>query len=162
MSNASMTQVFLGLGSNLDPEINIPLGVERLRQRYSVLKQSPSYRSPAMGFKGPDFINLVLLIECEQSLPELIQELKKLEIEFGRTPDAVKFSSRYLDIDVLLYGDLSGEHGGIQLPRSDVRRCAYVLRPLLDIYPDARDPVSGDFLSSWWPALAQQPLQRIE
>lgn len=157
-----MTQVYLGLGSNLNPTTNIPLGIERLRQRYQVLKQSPSYRSPAMGFDGPDFINLVLLIECEQSLPELIQELKKLEVEFGRTADAVKFSSRFLDIDVLLYGDLTGEHGGIQLPRSDIRRCAYVLRPLLDIYPDARDPDSGELLSSWWPALAQQPLQRIE
>lgn len=138
-----MTRVYLGIGSNIDPEQNIPAGIEQLSAEVEVLRLSPCYRSPAVGFDGPEFINLVAEVETALSVAELNQSLKQIETSFGREADAIKYSSRALDIDILLYGDLSGKHGGIELPRPDVREFAFVLRPLLDLIPEGICPQSG-------------------
>ena len=153
-----MTRVYLGLGSNIEPEHNLALGIARLSALYPVQTISPWYRSPAMGFDGPDFINLALMLECDDDIAGLSAVLKQLEAEFGRLPDAVKYSSRALDIDILLFGDCVGELAGLQLPRADIRTCAFVLRPLLDIYPNGVDPQTGSPLADYWPVLAEQPL----
>ena len=153
-----MTKVYLGLGSNIEPEHNLAAGIARLTQTYKVECISPWYRSPAMGFDGPDFINLALMLECDDDPETLSVFLKQLEAEFGRAPDAVKYSSRALDIDILLFGNCVGEIAGLQLPRADIRTCAFVLRPLLDIHPHGIDPQTGEPLADYWPALAEQPL----
>ena len=157
-----MARVFLGLGSNLNAEQNIAAGIARLATDYRLLKESPWYRSPALGFDGPDFINLVVEIECDCSLLQLRAQLKQLEFDFGRPVDAVKFSSRSLDIDILLYNDWSGDFSGLVLPRSDIYQCAFVLRPLLDIYPQGMDPQSKKPLSDFWPAIKRQPLVEVK
>ncbi|NIQ93427.1 MAG: 2-amino-4-hydroxy-6-hydroxymethyldihydropteridine diphosphokinase, partial [Desulfuromonadales bacterium] len=54
-----MVQIYLGLGSNIDPEENLRLGIRELRQRYGGLTLSAVYESAAVGFEGPDFLNLV-------------------------------------------------------------------------------------------------------
>ena len=156
-----MSRVFLGLGSNIDAEQNLAAGIARPSQQYSLLRVSPWYRSPAMGFDGPDFINLVVEIECACSLAELAAGLTQLEFDFGRSVDAVKYSSRALDIDILLFDDLAGEFAGLQLPRSDIQQFAFVLRPLLDIFPDGVDPADGTPLTHYWPALTDQPLYPV-
>jgi len=153
-----MTRVFLGLGSNLNAKQNLAAGIERLGRDYRLVHESPWYRSPAVGFDGPDFINLVVEIDCSCSLLELRAQLKKIEFDFGRPPDAEKFSSRHLDIDILLYNDCVGDFSGLQLPRADIYEFAFVLRPLLDIFPQGIDPKSKRPLNEFWPALAQQPL----
>lgn len=156
-----MVRVFLGLGSNINAEQNLAAGIARLSEHYPVLQVSPWYRSPAMGFDGPDFINLVVEIACEQSLEQLSAALKQMEFDFGRAADAVKYSSRALDIDILLFDDLVGEHGGLQLPRADIHQFSFVLRPLLDIFPQGIDPASGQPLAALWPSLADQPLYPV-
>ncbi|MDP2610456.1 MULTISPECIES: 2-amino-4-hydroxy-6-hydroxymethyldihydropteridine diphosphokinase [unclassified Oceanobacter] len=156
-----MAVVFLGIGSNQRPEENIVAGLVALEQQFCLEQVSPWYRSPAMGFDGPAFINLVVKISTDLSLQALGRVLKQLERDFGRAPDAVKFSSRTLDVDVLLYNDLVGEYEGHSLPRGDIRRCAFVLRPLLDIAPDLSCPSSHQRFDSFWPALALQPLEQI-
>ncbi|MAD46280.1 MAG: 2-amino-4-hydroxy-6-hydroxymethyldihydropteridine diphosphokinase [Oceanospirillaceae bacterium] len=157
-----MARVFLGLGSNLNARQNIADGIARLDQDYRIVRESPWYRSPALGFDGPDFINLVLEVECDCSLLQLRAELKQIEYDFGRPLDAVKFSSRSLDIDILLYNDWVGDFSGLSLPRSDIYECAFVLRPLLDIFPTGLDPQSKTPLTDFWPPLAGQPLYRID
>lgn len=153
-----MARVYLGLGSNQSPERYLPEGLKALQQRYRLLAESPWYGSPALGFDGPDFVNLVVLIETDLSLPMLAAELKQLEKAFGRPDDAVKFSSRNLDVDILLYDDLAGTFGALQLPRRDVYQFAFVLRPLLDLAPELRCPDSGRCLSEWLPEVESQPL----
>ena len=136
-----MARVFLGLGSNLDAENNLTAGIERLAQDYQLIQQSPWYRSPALGFEGPEFINLVVEIQLKDDFsPELLsQQLKQIETDFGRAADAVKYSSRHLDIDILLFDDKVGEflteNGSFSLPREDIWKYAFVLTPLLDIAP---------------------------
>lgn len=153
-----MAQVFLGLGSNIDAPWHLTHGIERLSQCLRIQQMSPWYRSQAVGFDGPDFINLVLAVESNLSLEVLSQLLKQIELEFGRDPNAVKYSSRALDIDILLYDDWVGDYRNIQLPRADVYQCAYVLRPLLDLVPDFIDPKTQQPLANVWANVAQQSL----
>ncbi|HBS42605.1 MAG TPA: 2-amino-4-hydroxy-6-hydroxymethyldihydropteridine diphosphokinase [Oceanospirillales bacterium] len=154
-----MTRVFLGIGANIEPLRNIPAGLTRLAQALTILRLSPGYRSPAMGFDGPEFINLVAEVETSLTLAELNLCLKQIETEFGREADAAKFSSRALDIDILLFGDLTGAHQGIELPRPDVHQFAFVLRPLLDLIPDGVCPQTGQPFRAYLPRIQGQILE---
>ncbi len=156
-----MTSVYLGLGSNIEPEHNIEQGLLKLRQCFEVQAVSPWYCSKAQGFDGPDFINLVVELEYAGELTELAQDIKEIEFEFGREAQAVKFASRTLDIDILLFGDAVGELSGIQLPRTDIYQYAYVLKPLLDVLPQGKDPKSGRLLTEFLPQVQQQWLKPL-
>lgn len=156
-----MTSVYLGLGSNIEPEHNIEQGLIKLRQCFQVQTVSPWYCSKAQGFDGPDFINLVVEIEYDGELAELAQTIKEIEFEFGREAQAVKFASRTLDIDILLFGEAVGELAGIQLPRTDIYQYAYVLKPLLDVLPQGKDPKTGRFFAEFLPQVQQQWLEPL-
>lgn len=153
-----MALVYLGLGSNIEAEHHLALGLQRLRQEMTVLAESPWYSSPALGFAGPDFINLVIAVQVDCDVEALYQQLKVLETEFGRPAQAEKYSSRALDIDILLFDQRVGEWPGMVLPRPDIWQCAFVLKPLLDIAPDAICPLRKQPLIEDWPALSHQPL----
>ncbi len=163
-----MARVFLGLGSNLNAEANLLLGIERLALDYQMVQQSPWYRSPALGFDGPDFVNLVVEIQLNDEFsPELLsQQLKRIEADFGRAADAVKYSSRHLDIDILLFDrlvdDFSTDNGSFSLPREDIWKYAFVLTPLLDIAPDLICPKHQKPLLEFKKNVEQQPLAAIE
>ena len=158
-------QVYLGIGSNIDPQVNIDAGLAALAQLLDVQSISPCYRSPAMGFDGPDFMNLVIAANTDLTLSELNTALKKLERDFGRAPDAQKFSSRALDVDILLadpqVDEGMGEVEGIHLPRPDIYQYAFVLKPLLDIAPQLRCPQSDRLLADFLPDVADQALIQI-
>ena len=156
-----MTAVYLGLGSNIQPEHYIELGIHKLNEMFDVRAVSPWYRSQSQGFDGPNFINLVVEIEYEGELQTLAAAIKQLEYECGREAGAVKFSSRTLDIDILLFGGAVGKIAGIELPRTDIYQYAYVLKPLLDIFPEGRDPKTGRLFSDYLPSVAQQWLEPI-
>lgn len=156
-----MTQVFLGLGSNIEPQANIELGLQLLRARFQVRQESPWYRSAAWGFAGPEFINLVVEIDYAGELASLAQEIKALEFECGRPTQAQKFVSRRLDVDVLLFGALQGTFAGICLPRAEVRERAYVAQPLADIFPEGLDPLTGKTFAQLAQALNMDGLTRL-
>ena len=153
-----MTRVFLGLGSNIDPHHHIRCGLNELQTHFEVRQISPIYQSPARGFKGEDFLNLVVELEFQGELLELFAALREVEFRCGRSLDAQKYTPRTLDIDILLFGEQVGvwQHG--VLPRADVRKYAYVLKPLLDICPDICDPANGQPLKLLWPAMQGQAL----
>ncbi|MEK9711483.1 MAG: 2-amino-4-hydroxy-6-hydroxymethyldihydropteridine diphosphokinase, partial [Thalassolituus sp.] len=66
-----MARVFLGVGANLNPEQNIVNGIRRLSDDVAIVAISPAYLSPAVGFDGPDFINLVVQISTAARVVEL-------------------------------------------------------------------------------------------
>lgn len=156
-----MALVYLGIGSNIEPQLNVVHGLKCLRERFQVLAESPWYQSPARGFNGPDFINLVVSIEFAGELTELAQQIKQLEKDCGRPDNAQKYTSRTLDIDILLFADLAGEFAGIELPRTDIAQCAYVLKPLLDIAPTITHPSTAQPYQELWPQLQEQPLELV-
>jgi 2-amino-4-hydroxy-6-hydroxymethyldihydropteridine diphosphokinase len=101
---------------------------------------SPVYETPAEGFDGDDFYNLVIGLQTELPFASLHAGLRAIEASNGRVRGAEKFSSRTLDIDVLTYGDAVGHFSGKCIPNREILEYGYVLRPLADVAPDELHP----------------------
>ena len=136
-----MTRVYLSFGSNIDREHNIRSGLDALARQCGTLTLSPVYESAAVGFDGAAFLNLVVAIDTELSVGELSALLRAIEADHGRTRGEKKFASRTLDIDILTYADATGVIDGVELPRDEILKHAFVLRPLADIAPAEKHPL---------------------
>jgi 2-amino-4-hydroxy-6-hydroxymethyldihydropteridine diphosphokinase len=145
-----MATVFAGLGSNIDPEDNLHLGVSELRARYGDLQLSAVYRSKSVGFDGDDFLNLVARFETEASPESICEEIERIHELAGRDRNESKWSARPLDIDLLLYDDLIVDENPVRIPRNDVLEYSFVLRPLAELAPDFRHPVTGKTMYQHW------------
>lgn len=150
-----MTTVLLSLGSNLQPQQHLHAAVAVLRGRFGDIRVSPAYRTAAVGFDGPAFLNNAVAIETDAPLEDLDRWLHAVEDAHGRDRSGPRFSDRTLDIDVVFYGDLIVEGPGhLRIPRPELKH-AFVLKPLADIAPDFIDPVSGLDLATLWRAHKQ-------
>lgn len=151
-----MARVYLSLGSNLDPRRHLPAAIRELRERFGELVVSPAYRSTAVGFDGAEFVNLAVGLDTILSPEALNDWLHALENRHGRRRDVPRYSDRTLDIDIVFYDDqvLNGP-GHLQIPRDELQH-AFVLRPIADIAPDFRHPVSGRSMADLWAAFPVQ------
>jgi 2-amino-4-hydroxy-6-hydroxymethyldihydropteridine diphosphokinase len=157
-------QAYLSLGSNIAPEQNLRKAVAALRERFGNVTVSPVYRTPAVGFEGPDFLNAVAVIESDIHPFALNDWLHALEIAQGRDRRDASYSNRPLDIDIIYFGDLVLEGpGDFQLPRPELHH-AFVLKPLADVAPDFVDPLRHVTLARLWAAhpQAQSPPPRVD
>jgi 2-amino-4-hydroxy-6-hydroxymethyldihydropteridine diphosphokinase len=151
-----MSTAYLGIGSNIDAQLNIASGIAGLREQFGEVSLSPIYQSASYGFDGEDFINLVARIETEMGPMELKEFLHDLEDLHQRNRDAPKFSDRTLDIDILLYDDLYLVSPALSLPRGEILSAAHVLKPLADLAPDLLHPVCHKTMGELWDAFPQQ------
>lgn len=145
-----MPRVYVSLGSNIDPEQNLVLAAEALRQRFGEVSLSSVYRSQAVGFEGPPFLNLVAGFETTLPPEAVVTMLRNIEDWHGRDRDAPKFSSRPLDLDLLLYGDEVIRRGELELPREEILQQAFVLWPLAELAPDLTHPELGRPIKRLW------------
>jgi 2-amino-4-hydroxy-6-hydroxymethyldihydropteridine diphosphokinase len=159
-----MARVFLGVGSNIDRERCIAAGLDALQALFQQLALSPVYDSPAIGFEGQPFLNLVVGVQTPLPLLDMAPQLRHIEVEFGRPANATRFSPRHLDIDILTYDDVVGTFGGVMLPRDEILDRAFVLRPLAELSPDSLHPVLKRSYRALWAAFdcADQPLRRVD
>jgi 2-amino-4-hydroxy-6-hydroxymethyldihydropteridine diphosphokinase len=146
----NVVKIYLGIGSNIDPEKNIAEGLKSLDVFFSILEISPTYLARPFGFDGDDFYNLVVCANTNLSITEIVKALRQIEFNHGRPEHAVKFSSRTLDIDLLLFGDYVGKIAEYKIPRSDIDKFDFVLRPLQDIAGCGIHPVSGKSFAELW------------
>lgn len=151
-----MTQVFLGLGSNIERQRYLVAGLDALQALFGALELSPVYDSAAIGFDGQPFLNMVVAVDTTLPLATMAALLRQIETEHGRPLNATRFSARRLDIDILTYGDLVGEHDGISLPRGEILDNAFVLRPLAELAPTALHPGNGLSYATLWRGYQQQ------
>ncbi|MDO9477713.1 MAG: 2-amino-4-hydroxy-6-hydroxymethyldihydropteridine diphosphokinase [Pseudohongiella sp.] len=147
-----MALLTLGVGSNLEPGHHIALALDALQACFGELTLSEVFESEAVGFQGGNFLNMVVAADTHLSLDDISLLLKALETRCGRQRDQQRFSSRTLDVDILTYGDLQGEHHGILLPRPEITVNAYVLWPMSQVCPDRIDPQSGHTYRALWAA----------
>jgi 2-amino-4-hydroxy-6-hydroxymethyldihydropteridine diphosphokinase len=145
-----MSLAWLGLGSNVDSEVNIRAGISALQDTFGDISLSPSYTSTAVGFEGDDFINLVARIETDMPPLELRRYLRNLEDRYGRKRDVPKFSDRSLDIDILLYDDLVLLSPLLEIPRAEILKFSHVLKPLTDLAPDLIHPTEHRTMADIW------------
>lgn len=150
-----MTTALLSLGSNVQPRRHLHAAVAALAARFGDILVSPAYRTAAVGFDGPAFLNSGVVIETDLPLDGLEAWLHALEDAHGRDRSGPRFSDRTLDIDVVFHGDLIIEGPGhLRIPRPELKH-AFVIKPLADIAPDFVDPVSGLTLATLWRAHRQ-------
>ena len=145
-----MPWVWVSIGSNIEREKHVQASIVALRAEFGELAVSPVYETPAEGFEGDPFYNLVAGFHTSQSPAELHATLREIENRNGRVRGAEKFSSRTLDIDALTYGDQVTGEGGKALPRDEILRYAFVLKPLADIAPEEIHPLSGFTYAELW------------
>ena len=128
-----MHKVYVGIGSNIDPVTNIRNCIKSLKESFTKLNLSPVYESSSMGFDGPNFYNLVAYFETKIELKPLKKVLNEIESKNGRSLGEVKFSSRTLDIDILYFDNLIDTE--MNIPRGEIVKFDFVLRPLYDLSP---------------------------
>lgn len=158
-----MPWVWISIGSNQDRDRCIRGSVAQLQARFGPLRLSPVYESDPVGFQGQPFYNLVAGFACDWELSDLLALLRTLEDEFGRERQGPKFSPRTLDLDLLTYGDQVVDRGPVRLPRDEITRYAFVLRPLADVAGDECHPLLGTSYGALWAEFdaSAQPLRPI-
>ena len=154
-----MTRVYLSLGSNVEPEKHLRAAIDELRARFGDVIVSPTYRYPAVGFEGPDFLNLAAAIDTDLDAAALNDWLHDLENRHGRRRDVPRFSSRTLDVDIVFYGD--AVMNDLQIPRSELKY-AFVLQPMADIASDVTHPVSKRTVGDLWRESSDAPGERVD
>ncbi|HEY0686855.1 MAG TPA: 2-amino-4-hydroxy-6-hydroxymethyldihydropteridine diphosphokinase [Steroidobacter sp.] len=145
-----MTVVYVAAGSNVEPEKYLSVALRALAAAYGPLTLSPAYRNQAVGFSGDDFINLVVGFHTEETVAEVRQQLQKIEAACDRPPNAAKWAPRTMDLDILLYGDLVSNEPGLVIPRPDLVKRPYMLKPMADIAPDVIHPTLGKTMRQLW------------
>jgi 2-amino-4-hydroxy-6-hydroxymethyldihydropteridine diphosphokinase len=145
-----MAEVYVGIGSNQDPERHIAAALAELERRFGPLTLSSLYESAPVGFEGPAFHNGVAGFGTQLPVETVAAILTDIEQRLGRTPEWKKFAPRPIDLDLLLYGDLVRRGQKPLLPRDDIARFAFVLEPLAEIAPDRRHPVTGERFADLW------------
>lgn len=145
-----MSTIYISLGSNINREVNTRAGVSALRQVFREIKLSSVYESEAVGFEGDAFLNMVIACDVDTSVHETNRLLREIEDSNGRDRTGPKFSSRTLDLDLLLYDDLVLNEKGLVLPRGEILKNAFVLWPLAEIAPDLRHPENDKTYSELW------------
>jgi 2-amino-4-hydroxy-6-hydroxymethyldihydropteridine diphosphokinase len=132
-----------------------------LQEVTNLVALSPLYRSAPLGPEQPDFLNAAVLLECFDSLHALLERLKRLEVQAGRVT-AERWGPRPLDLDILWAEDVVITTSSLTVPHAEVCHRAFALRPLLDVFPGAREPGSGRGYVSILSKLEQQRCERME
>lgn len=146
-----MRNIYLGIGSNIDPEANVKQALKLLELEFGPLKRSAIYKNPAIGFSGPNFLNMVIAFESELSIFEIQKILQQVETAIGIAPEnKQKFTSRIIDIDLLLAGEVIFHSETLNIPRPGITQYPFILKPLLDITPDLTDPLSETSYGEIW------------
>lgn len=156
-------QLLIGIGSNIDPEFHTREAYRLLHEHFSDVKVSPVYECPAQGFEGPAFYNWVAKVSTNQTLTEIYQLFKQLEEQYGRKDWHKEVCSRTMDLDILCFDNLVC-HTPLVLPRPEILKRAFVLKPLADMVPDDIHPVLRKTYIHLWQQFDQtsQPIRSID
>ncbi len=128
-------KVYLSIGSNIDPETNLPRAIDLLAQYGQVQAVSSAWESHAVGSSGPNFLNASALLLTNIEPGELKDRLvNPVESALGRVRTKDKNAPRTIDVDVVM---VDGE--AFNLDRWD---SAFVLLPISELLPDAPHPLT--------------------
>lgn len=155
-----MTHCYLSIGSNIEREASIASGIKALEHHFGRLILSSVYESAPVGFQGDAFYNLVAGFDTDLEIKTFAKTLRVIEIANGRPPDSKKFSSRKLDLDLILYGNAVIDDDSLQIPRSDIERYAFVLEPLAEIAPTLIHPVLQLSIADLWQRMSKDGLKQ--
>ncbi|MBI3332114.1 2-amino-4-hydroxy-6-hydroxymethyldihydropteridine diphosphokinase [Candidatus Peregrinibacteria bacterium] len=137
-----MATVFLALGSNIHPEVNLRKAATMLRQTFPKIQFSSVYRSKAAEVETqPDFLNAVAKIGTDLRPQEVKAVLDVIEHSLQKNPP-YRFGPRTIDLDVLLYDDLILQTETLTIPHPRMHERRFVLEPLVELM-DPVKPLPG-------------------
>jgi 2-amino-4-hydroxy-6-hydroxymethyldihydropteridine diphosphokinase len=139
-----MKKVFLGLGTNLgDREANLRTAVGNIIENIGrVVSLSSVYETEPWGFRTKDlFLNMVAEVETKLKPSGLLGRMLMIEAKMGRLRSGKGYSSRIIDLDILLYGEEILDSKSIVIPHPKLHERRFVLVPLCEIAPDLIHPV---------------------
>lgn len=132
-----MHQVYLSLGSNIEPEANLPRAVQLLQKYGEIRNVSRAWESEAVGSDGPNFLNACILFVTPLSQTEVKEQIiHSIETRLGRKRTADKYAPRTIDIDIVLFDE--------QLCDEKFWRQAFVVVPLAEIHPEYKHPATQE------------------
>ena len=135
----SAVRAAIALGSNLDgPEAQVRRGFDEIGALpgTKLLARSKLYRTAPVGYADqPDFINACALVETSLAPRALLDALLAIEQRHGRQRTIVN-GPRTLDLDIIVYGDRVIDEPGLTIPHPRARERAFVMQPLLEVWPD--------------------------
>ena len=129
--------VYLNLGSNIQPEINLVRAVQLLCEYGEVEKISNAWETRSVGEMGPNYLNACALFVSPFRLEELKERvIRPVEEKLGRERSENKNAPRTIDIDIVLVDDKPYNEKFAEF--------AFVVVPLAEIYPEYRNPLTGE------------------
>jgi 2-amino-4-hydroxy-6-hydroxymethyldihydropteridine diphosphokinase len=139
-----MRNIFLGIGSDLgNREGNLRRAVNSISEIIGPVQVSSSvYESEPWGFRSESmFLNIVVKTESQLSPHKLLEAIISIESEMGRIRTEQHYSSRIIDIDILLMDDLIINEADLNVPHPRMHQRKFVLVPISEIAGDIMHPV---------------------
>ncbi|HSM72671.1 MAG TPA: 2-amino-4-hydroxy-6-hydroxymethyldihydropteridine diphosphokinase [Anaerolineales bacterium] len=133
-------EVYLNLGSNIQPEANLVKAIQLLQEYGNVQKVSSAWESKSVGMDGPNYLNSCILLATDYEQASLKERvIRPIETQLGRKRSENKYTPRTIDIDTILF---------------DEERCnqrlwefVFIIVPLAEIYPLYQDPITNEFIT---------------
>ena len=143
-----MSLLHLNIGSNQDRRKNIRLALNSLESNFTKITISSLFESPSEGFIGSKFYNIGVNVETDKNINAVVNILHDIENSLGRDRNLPKFSSRIIDLDLVLYDDEINDK--LNIPRRDILKYAFVLAPLAELNSDGIHPQERiSYLDLW-------------
>lgn len=144
-----MAKVFVGVGSNIDPEKNIIATIKLLKASVTIIGLSTFFRTPPFGDPGaPDFINGEVMIETDIAPINLkFDVLRGIENSLGRVRTEKKCSPRTIDLDIMVYGNAIFNEPNLVIPDPEIFTRAFIATPIAELDPDLIVPGSDKCIS---------------
>jgi 2-amino-4-hydroxy-6-hydroxymethyldihydropteridine diphosphokinase len=131
-----MARVFIGVGSNVDPEENVRRGLRLLAQEMRVTAVSTAYETEPEGRRRQArYYNCIVEVETEAPPTELKRALRGIEERLGRVRGRDKYAARPIDLDLLAYDEMSVRTPDLTLPDPDVANRPYLAVALAELAP---------------------------
>jgi len=136
----------IALGSNMnDPQAQVQRAFEEIGalSQTKLLAKSRLYRTEPVGYRDqPEFVNACALVETALEPRSLLVDLLDIERRHGRVRE-IRNGPRTLDLDIVLYGDRTVDEPDLKIPHPRAHERAFVLEPLVDVWPEAVIPGHG-------------------
>ena len=131
--NSKLNEVVIGIGSNINPKINIKKAKELISLKVKILRISSFIETEPLGFKKQNnFINGSILITTDMNKNALEFWLRNLEEKLGRMRTSNKYGPRTIDLDILVWNG--------KVVDGDVYKRSFLRSSIEELLPDLKLP----------------------
>ncbi len=155
-----MPLVYISGGSNQgDRREYLRMAAQMLQPAVKILRSSDLYLTAPWGYKPqPSFYNIVWEADTDLDPESLLKYFKEIEARIGRVK-TLRYGPRVIDLDILLYDEISFQSQNLTIPHAMMRERRFVLQPLCDLIPMEQDPVTH---KTWFELLQECPKDSVE